>query len=93
MLKSKRAPQKKSVFAGPVMMRAQAKKTDQIHPLKVKEARSSVNKSTIEDLQKKDSTLKKCFDRVGKLIIRENSVECSSVDTIGPIASLREAGH
>ena len=30
------------------------------------------NKSTIEDLQKKDSTLKKCFARVGKPIIREN---------------------
>ena len=30
--------------------------------------------STVEDLQKKDSTLKKCFDRVEKLIIRENCV-------------------
>ena len=35
---------------------------------------SSVDKTTIEDLQKKDSTLKKCFDRVGKLIIKENYV-------------------
>ena len=35
---------------------------------------SSVDKSTIEDLQKKDSTLKKCFDPVGKPIIRENYV-------------------
>ena len=35
---------------------------------------SSVDKSTIEDLQKKDTTLKKCFDRVGKRIIRENYV-------------------
>ena len=35
---------------------------------------SSVDKTTIEDLQKKDSTLKKCFDRIGKPIIRENSV-------------------
>ena len=34
---------------------------------------SSVDKSTIEDLQKKDSTPKKCF-RVGKPIIRENYV-------------------
>ena len=51
---------------------SRVKKTDKIHPLKLKEARSSVNKSTIEDLQKKDSALKKCFDRVGKQIIREN---------------------
>ena len=57
--------------AGP---RAQTKKSDKIHPLKVKEAMSSVDKTTIEDLQKKDSTLKKCFDRVGKPIIRENYV-------------------
>ena len=35
---------------------------------------SSVDKSTIESLQKKDSTLKKCFDRIGKPIIRENYV-------------------
>ena len=47
--------------AGPCLMTAQAKKTDKIHSLKVKEAMSSVEKSTIEDLQKKDSTLKKCF--------------------------------
>ena len=60
--------------AGPVLTRAQAKKSDKTHPLKVKEAMSSVNKSTIEDLQKKDSTLKKCFDRVEKPIIRENYV-------------------
>ena len=53
-------------------MRAQAKKSDKIHPLKVKEAISSVDKSTIEDLQKEDYTLKKCFDRVGKQIITEN---------------------
>ena len=60
--------------AGPVLTRAQAKKSDKIHPLKVKEAMSSVNKSTTEGLQKKDSTLKKCFDRVGKPIIRANYV-------------------
>ena len=35
---------------------------------------SSVDKSTIEDLQKKEYTLKKCFDRVGKPIIKENYV-------------------
>ena len=56
------------------MTRAQAKKSDKVHPLKVKEAMSSVDKSTIENLQKKDSTLKKCFDRIGKPIIRENYV-------------------
>ena len=53
---------------------AQVKKNDKIHPLKVKEAMSSVHKATIEDLQKEDSTLKKCFDRLGKPIIRENYV-------------------
>ena len=31
---------------GPVLIRAQVKKSDQIHPLKVKEALSSVDKST-----------------------------------------------
>ena len=60
--------------AGPVVTRAQAKKSDKVHPLKVKEAMSSVDKSTIENLQRKDSTLKKCFDRIGKPIIRENYV-------------------
>ena len=45
-----------------------------IHPLKVKEAMSSVDKLTIENLQEKDLTLKKCFDCVGKPIIRENYV-------------------
>ena len=60
--------------AGPVLARAQVKKSDKIHPLKVKEAMSSVDKTTTEDLQKKDSTLKKCFDRVGKPIIGKNYV-------------------
>ena len=46
--------------------------SDKIHPLKVKEAMLSVDKTSIEDLQKKDSTLKKCFDRIGKWITREN---------------------
>ena len=49
------------------------KKSDKIHPLKVKEPMSSVDKTTIEGLQK-DFTLKKCFDRVGKRIIKENYV-------------------
>ena len=35
----------------------------------------NVEKSNVEDLQKKDSTLKKCFSREGKPIIRENYVE------------------
>ena len=61
--------------AGPVVTRVQAKKSDKVNPLKVKEAMSSVDKSTIENLQKKDLTLKKCFDRIGKPIIRENYVE------------------
>ena len=30
--------------------------------------------SPIEGLQKKDPTLKKCFDRIGKPIIKENYV-------------------
>ena len=47
--------------AGPRLTRAQARKTDKIHQLKVKEAISSADKSSTEDLQKKDSTLKKCI--------------------------------
>ena len=35
---------------------------------------SRVDKTLIEDLQKKDSTLRYCFDPVGKPIIRENYV-------------------
>ena len=62
--------------AGLVLTRAQAKKSYKNHPEKVKEATcmSSVDKTTIEDLQKRDSSLKKCFERVGKPIIRENYV-------------------
>ena len=71
MSKSKRAPLKKSVLRQGLRRRRVIK----IHPLRVKEAMStSVNKSTIEDLQRKDSTLKKCFERVGKLVFRENNV-------------------
>ena len=72
---SKRAPLWMSCFTGPVVTRAQAKKRDKIHPLKLKEAMSSVDKLTVENLEKKDSTLKKCFDWIGKLIIREKYVE------------------
>ena len=57
--------------ARPVVTRAQAKKSDKFHPLKVM---SNVDKSTIENLQKKNSTLKNCFDHTGKPIIRENYV-------------------
>ena len=55
-------------------MRAQAKKSDKVHPLKVQEAISSIDKSTIKNLHKKDSILKKCFNRIGNPIIRENYV-------------------
>ena len=55
--------------AGPLLTRAQAKKSDKIH-----QAMSSVDNTSMEDLQKKGSSLKKCFDRVGKPIIRENYV-------------------
>ena len=73
-VKVKEGATEEKCVAGPVVTRAQAKKSDKVHPLKVKEAMTSVDKSTIENLQKKDSTLKKCFDRIGKPIIRENYV-------------------
>ena len=73
-VKVKEGATEEKCVAGPVVMRAQAKKSDKVHPLKVKKAMSSVDKSTIENLQRKDSTLKKCFDRIGKPIIRENYV-------------------
>ena len=72
--KVKEGATEETCVAGPVVTRVQAKKSDKVHPLKAKEAMSSVDKSTIENLQKKDSTLKKCFDRIGKPIIRENYV-------------------
>ena len=64
--------------AGPVLMRAKSKESDKIHPLKVTKAMSRVNKSTKQDLQKKDSTLKKCFDRVGKLTLEITLLETFS---------------
>ena len=63
--------------AGPCLTRAQVKKTDKIHPIKVKEAMSSVDKSTKEELQK-DSTLKKCFARVGNRLSERTMLESSS---------------
>ena len=64
--------------AGLTVTRAQAKESDKIHPLKVKDARSSIKKSTIEDLQKTDSALKKCFDQVGKELSERTMLESSS---------------
>ena len=57
-----------------VVMRDPAKKSDKFQPLKVKKVMSSVDKLTIENFQKKDSTLKKRFDGIGKPIIRGNYV-------------------
>ena len=71
-MKVKAGATEEECVARPIVKTAQDKKSDKVHPLKVKETMSSVDKSTIETLQKKDSTLKKCFDRIGKLIIREN---------------------
>ena len=57
-MKVKESATEEECVAGPVVTR-------------VKEAMSSVDKSTFE---KKDSTLKKCFDPIGKPIIRENYI-------------------
>ena len=73
-VKVKEGATQEECVAEPVVTSAQAKKSDKVHPFKVKEAMSSVDKSTIENLQRKDSTLKKCFDCIGKPIIRENYV-------------------
>ena len=73
-VKVKKCATEEECVAGPAVTRALAKKSDKVHPLKVKEAMSIVDKSTIENLQKKDSTLKKCFDHIGKPIIKENYV-------------------
>ena len=68
-MKDKKGSTEEECVAGPVVTRAQAKK--------------SVDKSTIEtiierlvdyNLQKKYLNLKTCFDCIGKLIIRENYV-------------------
>ena len=71
-MKVKEGTTEEECAARPVVMRSQAKESEKVHLLKVKEAMSSVDKSTIENLQKKDSTLKKYFDCIRKLIIREN---------------------
>ena len=77
-MKVKEGATEEECVAGPVVTRAQAKKSDKVHLLKVKKAMSRVDKSTIEDLQKKDSTLKKCFHHIGKLNIRERTTQESS---------------
>ena len=56
-MKVKEGATENGCVAGPVVTRTQAKNSDKVHPVKVKEAMSSVDKSTIENLQKKDSTL------------------------------------
>ena len=73
-MKVKDGATEKECVAGPAVTRAQPKKSVKLHLLKVKESMSSVDKLIIENLQKKDSTVKKCFDRIGKPIIRENYV-------------------
>ena len=65
-VKVKEGATEEKCVAGPVVTRAQAKKSDKVYPLKVKEAMSRVDKSTIENLQRKDSTMKKCFEHIGK---------------------------
>ena len=47
-VKVKEGATEEKCVAGPVLTRAQAKKSDKVYPLKVKEAMSSVDKSTIE---------------------------------------------
>ena len=59
--------------AGPVLTRAQAKKSDKIH-----QAMSSVDKTSMEDLQKKGSSLKKCFDRVENRLLERTMLESST---------------
>ena len=64
-MKVKEGATEEKCVAGPVVTRAQAKRSDKVHPLNVKEAMSSVDKSTIENLQKKDSTLKSVLIALG----------------------------
>ena len=73
-MKVKEGATEEECVARRVVTRAQAKKSDKVHPLKVKETMSSVDKLTIENLQKKDSSLKKCLDCIRKPIIRENYI-------------------
>ena len=50
IVKVKEGATEEKCVAGPAVTRAQAKKSDKVHTLKVKEAMSSVNKSTMENL-------------------------------------------
>ena len=64
-VKVKKGATEEKCVAGPVVTRAQAKKSDKVNTLKVKEAMSSVDKSTIENLQRKDSTPKSVLIALG----------------------------
>ena len=55
-MKVKEGATEEKCVARLVVTRTQAKKSDKVHPLNVKEAMSIVDKTTIENLQKKDST-------------------------------------
>ena len=57
-LKVKEGATEEECVARPDVTSAQVKKSDKVYPLKVKETMSSVDKSTIKNLQRKDSTLK-----------------------------------
>ena len=59
---------------------------------KVKEAMSSVDKSTIENLQK-DSTQKKCFDQVGNRLSERTLLESSHKERITLSEKLRDEGQ
>ena len=65
---------KERVFAGPCLTRAQVKKSDKIQPLKVKEAMLSVKNVYHRRSSEEGFYSEESFDRVGKLIIRENYV-------------------
>ena len=53
-VKVKEGATEEKCVAGPVVTRAQAKKSDKVHPLKVKEAMSSVDKSSEEGFDSKE---------------------------------------
>ena len=64
-VKVKEGATEEKCVAGPVVTKAQLKKSDKVDPLKVKEAMSSVDKSTIENLQRNDSTLTQGASKTG----------------------------
>ena len=77
MSKSKKAFSEGKCVARLVLMRAQVK-SDKVHPLKVKEAISSFDKSTIENLQKKGSTLRNALIASRKTVSERTMLESSS---------------